>query len=176
MLALTPVGYPSYYMDMRSFHSHIFAGHLVSLLCEGTFEKFPSLRVVCVESGFLWALPLMWRLDRQWRLLRTEVPQVRRKPSEYIREHVSFTTQPFERPGTTPTEQVATRKQFEDVLGWMDAGHTLMFASDYPHWDGDYRPMNLFGRIRELMRDRILYQNALELYGLPKTRTADEGA
>ena len=41
---------------------------------------------------------------------------------------------------------------------------TLVFASDYPHWDWDEPSTFLLGEDPEL-RDRVLFQNAAEMYG-----------
>jgi predicted TIM-barrel fold metal-dependent hydrolase len=159
MFGLTPVGFPSYYFDMRSFHSNVFAAHLTSMVFGGLFEDLPDLRVAIVEGGYIWALPLMWRLDRNWEDLRSEVPHLRRRPSEYLREQVWFTTQPFERP-RDPDGYLQT-------LDWLSADRRLMFATDYPHWDGDYLPNDIVRGMPDAMRERVLAGNALELYGLP---------
>ncbi|MGH2876822.1 MAG: hypothetical protein ACRDLV_11280 [Solirubrobacteraceae bacterium] len=37
----------------------------------------------------------MLKLDRDWKALRNDVPWLTRRPSEYLREHVRFTRQPF---------------------------------------------------------------------------------
>ena len=75
-----------------------FQAQLMSLVAEGAFDRFPTLRVICVESGFAWLPSLMWRFDRLWRGLRREIPWTRRPPSAYLREHVRLTTQPFDAP------------------------------------------------------------------------------
>jgi len=51
------------------------------------------------------------------------------KPSHYIRNNVWFASQPVEEP---------ERPKFHDyILEMMHADEMLIYASDYPHWDGD---------------------------------------
>ena len=57
------------------------------------------------------------------------MPHLKRPPSEYIREHFWFTTQPIEEP-----HQPDEFRQLLDDLGMNDR---LMFSTDYPHWDFD---------------------------------------
>src|SRR5207248_50761 len=103
--------------------------HLVSLICQGVFEKFPTLRVVLMEGGVAWLPALLWRLEADYKALRMEVPWVKRLPSEYVRERVRFTTQPLDQPPQP--------RQLTQLLEMVDGRHLLMFASDYPHWDFD---------------------------------------
>ena len=53
-----------------------------------------------------------WRMDKHWERMRSETPHVTRPPSEYVREHVWFTTQPIEEPETRSTAEVI------EWLGW----------------------------------------------------------
>ncbi|MBI4504641.1 MAG: amidohydrolase [Chloroflexi bacterium] len=165
MALLTPLGYVSYFWEHHALYPLLFATHLASLLCEGVFERFPTLTFVFVEGGFGWFLPLLWRLDKHWHALRSEIPALRRRPSDYVREHIRFTSQPIEEP-QEPAH--LTR-----VLEWLDAERILLFATDYPHWDGDYDPKRLFRGLSAHARQRILCENARELYRLPPARPAD---
>jgi predicted TIM-barrel fold metal-dependent hydrolase len=112
---------------------------------------------VFVECGIGWFPHVMWRLDRNYKSLRQEVPWLTRLPSEYMREHLRLTTQPIEEPPAT--------EQFLDLLEMMDARQTLMFSSDYPHWDFD-DPLAAFKHVTEPLKRRSFHDTAAELYGL----------
>jgi predicted TIM-barrel fold metal-dependent hydrolase len=136
-----------------------FQAQLISLVCEGVFEQFPSLKVVLIEGGFGWLPALKWRLDRSWRRLRDEVPHLRRLPSEYIDEHVWLTTQPMEEP---PRPQ-----HFLQLLEQLAMDDRLLFATDYPHWDFDAPDRALPVRLPPAQERKIMAENASKLYRLP---------
>ena len=37
-------------------------------------HRFPRLKFVCVEGGVSWLVPLMWRLDKNFKALRSDTP------------------------------------------------------------------------------------------------------
>src|SRR5205807_9824097 len=91
-------------------------------------------------------------------------PCLTRLSSEYIKEQIRLTTQPIEEP-----ENPADLLQILEIV---DAERTLMYSSDYPHWDF-YHPHTAFPRgMSETLRRRIMAENALGLYGLPSTAPA----
>jgi predicted TIM-barrel fold metal-dependent hydrolase len=98
--APTSMGWPSYYLEDYVVQSGGFAGALNSLITEGVFVQFPRLKVVLLESGVTWLPNFIWRANKTWRAVRAEVPWLKRPPSEYIREHVRLTIQPFDAPPT----------------------------------------------------------------------------
>ena len=153
----TAAGWVSKYIEWHTCLPQGFMAHVVSLVCQGVFVKYPGLKVVLTEGGVGWLPHVMWRLDRNYKSLRQEVPWLERLPSEYIRDHFRLTSQPIEEPPTSA--------QFLQLLEMMDAGRTLMFSSDYPHWDFD-DPLAAFKDVPDALKRRIFYENAAELYGL----------
>ncbi len=130
---------------------------LTSMVIEGVFERFPTLRVVLIESGFAWLPALMWRLDKHWKRLSDETPHLKRLPSEYIREHVWVTTQPVEEP--------EPRRHLLDVIEWI-GWDRLLFATDYPHWDFD-DPSRAFPlRMDPEQRQGLFLNNARAVFGV----------
>jgi predicted TIM-barrel fold metal-dependent hydrolase len=134
-----------------------YQAQLTSLVCEGVFEKYPAFRFTMLEGGISWLAPWMWRLDKNWKALRSEVPWLRQKPSAYLRDHVRLSTQPIEEP-PDPTH-------LRQLFAMFDAEHLLMFSSDYPHWDGDTPDFAMRG-FSDDFKHRVLASNAAEWYGL----------
>ncbi|MCW8129231.1 MAG: amidohydrolase [Planctomycetota bacterium] len=153
----TAAGYPTRYLEWHTGISCTFQAHLVSLVCEGVFQKFPGLKIVLVEGGVSWLPPLMWRLDKNWKALRSTVPWITRAPSEIIQERVFMTTQPIEEP--------PEHRQLKQLFEMFDAEKMLLFSSDYPHWDGDTPDFAVRG-FPESFKRRVLAENAVELFGL----------
>jgi predicted TIM-barrel fold metal-dependent hydrolase len=149
-------GTPTYYLEWHSLLGQIHQSNVASLLCHGVFEQFPELMVVCAEGGFMWAAELMWKLDRDWHGLRDEVPWVKRHPSDYLFDHVRFTTQPFLEP--------PKHDHLLAVLDMVQAERTLMFSSDYPHWDFD-DPKRALAAVPADLRRRICFETPRAVFG-----------
>jgi predicted TIM-barrel fold metal-dependent hydrolase len=157
---ITGSGWASYYLEDHVGPAQAMQANIISLVAEGVFERFPELNLVSVENGFGWIPSLLWRLDNAWSLLRSEVPQVKRPPSEYVREHVYLTTQPVEEP-----HKPEYFSQMLEQYGEMTSH--ILFASDYPHWDSDNPDMALPPYLPKPVQDAIYYENARKLYRLP---------
>lgn len=153
----TGAGHPSHYLEMRMARPQIAMAHVTSLICEGVFELFPDLHFLFIEQGIFWVPGLLWHLDADWKALRDYTPWVKRLPSEYARQHLRYGTQPMPQP-PRPAD-------VKTLLEWMHAEDTLVFASDYPHWDWD-EPSGVLTGFDKRLRQRILVENARELYRL----------
>jgi uncharacterized protein len=130
----TGAGWPSFYIEEGAGHSTSCQTVITSLVMEGVLERFPKLKIVIVEGGFGWLPSLTWRLDRLFDSMRTEVPHLKRRPSEYIRQQIWLTTQPMEEPDSGPGQN--GRQHLIDTMESIGYDR-LLFASDYPHWDFD---------------------------------------
>lgn len=155
--AVTPAGWPSFYVEEQHGTAISQQGVTISLVTEGVFARLPELRVVVVEAGFAWVPSVAWRLDRHWDKLRDEVPHLTRPPSEYIRENLWFTTQPMDEP-----ERARDLRHILDWIGW----DRVLFASDYPHWDMDSPELGIKLRMTPQERRMIYGDNARAVYGL----------
>ena len=164
----TPVGRPSSYFEWHNSLPLTYQAHIGSLVAEGTFEKFPELRVVLVEGGVSWLAPLLWRMDKNFKALRSTVPWLKEPPSAYVLRHCRLTTQPVEEPENP--------EHLLQLYAMLQAERTLCFSTDFPHWDFDDPRRAFPSRLPRETKDRILYDNAAELYGLPARAAAEVSA
>lgn len=130
-----------------------------SMMFEGVFERHPSVRFAFLESGVTW---VPWALDRMDDEFDhrgdVDAPTLKRKPSEYVRQggNIFFGCEAGEKL-LGPTLNLIG----EDVV---------LYASDFPHWDGTY-PRSLHELeeredITESQRYGILRGAAKRLYNL----------
>ncbi len=132
--------------------------HLTNWLCNGMPERFPKLKVAWIESGLAWIPFLMQRLDNEWMMRSSEVPLLKRKPSDYMRE-MYYSSQPM--------EMVNNREALEPSFKMFNAETQLLYASDYPHWDMDL-PSTIYDLpfLSETAKRNILGGNAKRLFNL----------
>jgi predicted TIM-barrel fold metal-dependent hydrolase len=153
----TGVGYPTYFIEVRMARPTMAMAHAVSFIAEGVFEKFPRLKVLFVETDQFWAVGLMWHMDADWKSLREQTPWLKRLPSEYFVDHIKVGSQPMLEPENP--------EQFFVMLDAMHAEKTLVYASDWSHWDWD-DPATTFPKLPERLHRRVFAENARELFGL----------
>jgi uncharacterized protein len=153
---ITSTGWPSHYIEEMVGHAQSCQAGLASMIIEGVFERFPALRIIMIEAGFAWVPAFTWRLDKVWKSLRAETPHLKKLPSEYLKQHVWWTSQPMEEP--------EPRKHLLDTIKWI-GWDRLLFATDYPHWDFDDPAYALPLPISDSERRAFFRENALAVYG-----------
>jgi predicted TIM-barrel fold metal-dependent hydrolase len=140
--------------------AQVFQTQVLNMVVEGVFDRFADLRVALIEGGWTWLPSLMWRIDKDWKGLRREVPWNTRVPSAYIRERIRLSLQPMDAP-----PDAAHLLQIVEQLGSDDL---LMFSTDYPHWHfpQDEPQQAIPSGLSEGTRNKILRENARALYKL----------
>lgn len=151
----SPAGYPNMSVESRLVRPTQIQAHISSLVFEGTFEKFPELRVACLGWGWDWIFGYFWRINTEWKNLRTEVPWVERDPTEYIKDHVRF--------DIDPTTSFESNQALEAIFEWVDADELLMYGSDFPH-EVDVGPEDAFSSLSPEARQRVTSTNAAEFF------------
>ncbi|MBI4493932.1 MAG: amidohydrolase [Chloroflexi bacterium] len=123
----------------------------------GVFERFPRLRIAYLEAGIGWVPYMMDRLDEEVEKRGAdEAPYLTRLPSEYIRSGRIFFGVECE------------EKTLPDGVRW-GLEDTLLYSSDYPHWDADWpgtvRAVVERDDLSESVKRKMLHANAARFYG-----------
>lgn len=144
-----------------NFGQHVLRANqdaVTDFILGGVFQRFPKLKLVCVEAGAGWAADYVYRIDHfyaQHRFLN-KVDDIGAEPSHYFFENVYLTFQ---------DDPVALQ-----LAGFLNTKR-LLWANDYPHSDATWPwSRNLLAQhmkhMSEADRQRILHDNVKELYGL----------
>jgi predicted TIM-barrel fold metal-dependent hydrolase len=159
------VDFPILQHELQTYMANHALGHvysqmlnLTSLFENGTPEKFPDLDFVFQEAGVAW-LSLIFRLNREYKQRRSEVPLLERSPEQYVRDQFYFATQPLDE-----ADDPTMMKRLVEMWG----GDVLMFATDHPHFDIDNTEtlLRYLGDVPESERDDILYGNSAEVFDI----------
>ncbi|MCA1646104.1 MAG: amidohydrolase [Chloroflexi bacterium] len=152
----TAVGHPTTYFEWYGSLPQSYMAHMMSMVSEGVFERFPTLKVVLYEAGVFWLPHIMWRFDKNWKAQRSETPWVKQTPSRYILDHFYSTTYPL--------EAAPDPKYLHELLNMIDAQRTLLFSSSYPNWAlGD--PFEMLHDIPRALLRKVMVDNATAVYG-----------
>jgi uncharacterized protein len=140
--------------------AQIFQTQVLNMIVEGVFDRFANLRVALIEGGWTWLPSLMWRIDKDWKGLRREVPWNTQVPSAYIRERIRFSLQPMDAP-PDPAHLL-------QVIAQLGSDDLLMFSTDYPHFHfpHDEPQQAIPSGLSETVRRKILSENARAFYKL----------
>ena len=153
----TSAGWPTWATEWRACQPQNLAAHLVSLVTEGIFVSFPTLRIILLDGGAAWLPPLLWRLDKNYKSMRAECPWLTELPSEYVLRHVMFSTHRLERPESSDA--------LWTYLRMMNGERSLLYASGYPAWDMEEpSECQALTSAEPAARRRIASGNARELF------------
>jgi predicted TIM-barrel fold metal-dependent hydrolase len=119
----------------------------------GVFDRLPKLRFIIGDGSVDVARVMMWRVDRDWRQGRVEIPWVEKLPSSYMADHVRFVSQAED--GTNDGFEVHAEQ-----VRIADAENLVMYGSHYPYWDNRL-PDDVLPGLEADVRDRLLSGNAL---------------
>jgi uncharacterized protein len=151
----SPSGWNAYYLEDYVGMAVVFQTHVTSLIAEGALTRLPNLRIVLSEAGFSWVPSMLWRLDKEWKGLRREIPWVSEKPSTYFRTHFRGTLQPID----LPTDPAVV----DEVLTHIGCDDYLLFATDFPHRHTT-EPVAFLRLLPEGLRDAVTSGNARSIY------------
>ncbi len=131
---------------------------LTGMIFGGIPELFPKLKLAYLEIGCGWLPYWMERLDEEWEKRgKAEAPLCKKRPSEYLTNGQFYY-------GCEPEE-----KSIGYVVGEIGS-ESLLYASDYPHWDMTWpESAVLIWQREDLSREakkNILEENARRLYNL----------
>ena len=130
---------------------------LATMILDGVFDRFPTLRCGVIEQGASWVPGWMRLLDSAQDAFAKNEERLRKlslKPSEFVRRQIRVTPYPA-----------------EDV-GWIieQAGEEVcLFSSDYPHVEGGRNPIRRFeasmSGLPERSKQRFYCDNFVDLMG-----------
>jgi predicted TIM-barrel fold metal-dependent hydrolase len=151
-VAFRPQAFAAVADDGRSIHDA-----LASAICHGMLTRFPGVRLVSVENGGSWVVPLLKHLDLAYRKMPNEFAE---HPREVFARNVWVN--PFWE---------------ESLLGLIDAigADRVCFGSDYPHPEGLADPLSWRSQIDHLPAAdvrKIMSTNMFGLLGLDVPRAA----
>jgi predicted TIM-barrel fold metal-dependent hydrolase len=118
----------------------------LNLVAAGVFDRFPTMKLLCVEGGASWLPGLIERMEEAYRQHSGWVtPKLSRRPAEIIREHVRATFQ--------------HDRAFLDSLSVI-GNDTVMWGSDYPHrestWPHSAKVLDgIFAGVPTSIRDAV---------------------
>jgi uncharacterized protein len=130
---------------------------IVAVLLGGVFERFPRLKVAFLEAGCGWLPFWVEHMDEEYEKRWRDLPDVKHKPSEYLANCEAYFG-------------VESEEKMIPIVTDLFGADKLLFASDYPHWDGEYphTVRNLAERtdLSDEVIGKLMCDNALRYYGI----------
>ena len=126
-------------------------------------DRYPQLKVVFAESGIGWLPYFLDRMDLQWEEKYSDI-NLSAKPSEIWRRQCYCSFQ---------MDEIGL--QHLDIIG----ENNVMWANDFPHSEGTWPNSREFitksmKNVDHDIKKKILYRNAMDLYGFSEYYTYDQ--
>jgi predicted TIM-barrel fold metal-dependent hydrolase len=130
--------------------------NMAALIGSGVMDRYPNLRIGTLEAGHGWLPFWMARLDEHAETIKTALPELKYRPSDYVMSGRYF--QSIEIPeGARLTNAVA------DLVG----DDVLMYASDYPHGESHFPEsagLVTAWEMADQRKRKLLWDNAMRFY------------
>lgn len=149
-------GFPSWFAEEYAAETNVYIAQIISLIAEGVLRKYPNLRITMLDCGFTWVPMWGWRMNKEWKGLRREIPWVDRPPMDLLRDHFRFSIAPLD---------AGPPQHMTKILEWLGTDDFLMFGTDYPHrHDSDL--VEFLGLLPESTRANVMSETARRWYRL----------
>ena len=152
--APTNAGYPRFGAEVQCLEALNFTFHFASLFAEGVFRWVDDLVFVFADGGFDALWPIVWRIDKDWKGNRAELPAADAAPSTILADHVRFIAHRLEGPS-----DVEQRAQWFAASALSE--RILMFGSNYPNWS-----TWTIDEAERTLPESVLGANAVRTFGL----------
>jgi predicted TIM-barrel fold metal-dependent hydrolase len=137
-------------------HTHEQICATLFVVFSGILEKFPKLNVGFLEGMVGWIPFLAERMDEEYKFRPHDAPLLTQKPREYFKSGRMFF-------GAEPDEWM-----IPTVIRFLGTDQTILYASDYPHWDSDFpnttRKLVERPDLTDQNKRNILGENACRFY------------
>ena len=117
-VAMDPYSVSLFFLGVQNF--------ITLMIFGGVFERFPTLRVGCIENGAAWVGPTAEYCELVGSQFKSRIKHLSLTPKEYLARNVRVTPFFFE-----PVDRYIERFGLEDVY---------IYGSDYPHHEGGFDP------------------------------------
>jgi predicted TIM-barrel fold metal-dependent hydrolase len=166
-LNTTPVagGPPATFGEYSALSGQAMQSHLASMITEGVFARYPSLRVLLVGGGLTWVAPYLWRIDWCYDFIQRESPALTKPPSHYFFDHVRLATYSM--------ETVPTPAQLGQALSVMpQPERLLLYASGAPSTEAA-EPADVAARLPDDWHEQVFDGTAERLFRWPRPLEGD---
>jgi predicted TIM-barrel fold metal-dependent hydrolase len=126
-LLLDPYSYSQIHLGPQNF--------LTAMIFGGVFDRFPDLRLGCIEVSAYWVGPMAENIKNVGDQFASVTAQLSLTPAEYLERNVRVTPYFWE-----PVDKYIDRFGLEDVY---------VYGSDYPHFEGGVDPANTYATALE---------------------------